>query len=87
MADTPRAQGGVDWDIPSEYPVDESNISLNREDQELLRLWTNGLTAKEIGIRTGKTGKTVSNRLSVLRGMYGEELIPLRKTPTRKDLG
>ncbi len=24
-------------------------------------------------IRTGKTGKTVTNRLSVLRGMYGEE--------------
>ena len=38
-------------------------------------------------IRTGKTGKTVANRLSVLRGMYGEDRIPLRKTPTRKELG
>ncbi len=78
---------GVDRDILGEHPVEESNIFLNREDRELLRLWNNGLTAKEIGIRTAKTGKTVANRLSVLRGMYGEALIPLRKASTRKVLG
>jgi hypothetical protein len=84
---THLTQAEVDWDIPREHPIEESDISLNREDRELLRLWNDGLPAKEIGIRTGKTGKTVSNRLSVLRGMFGEERIPLRKTPTRKELG
>jgi hypothetical protein len=78
---------GADQDIPREHPTKESDITLNKEDQELLRLWNNGLTAKEIGIRTGKMGKTISNRLSVLRGMYGEDHVPLRKTPTRKVLG
>jgi len=78
---------GVDWDIPRDHPAEENDISLTKEDQELLRLWTEGLTAKEIGIRTGKTWKTVSNRLSVLRGMYGENRVPLRKKPTRRDLG
>lgn len=87
LPDTHLKQAEVDRDIPRKHPAQESDISLTREDQELLRLWTGGLTAKEIGMRTGKTGKTVSNRLSVLRGMYGEERIPLRKTPTRKNSG
>ncbi len=87
MPDTHLVQAGVDREVPEKLPMDESYIPLNGEDQELLRLWNNGLTAKEIGIRTGKVGKTISNRLSVLRGMYGEERVPLRKAPTRKDLG
>jgi len=78
---------GADRDIPREHSGEESDISLTKEDQELLRLWADGLTAKEIGMRTKKTGKTISARLSVLRGMYGEDHIPLRKKPTRKDLG
>jgi len=87
LPDTHLAQAEVDRDIPREFPIEEIDIPLNKEDQELLRLWNNGLTAKEIGIRTGKVGKTISNRLSVLRGMYGEERVSLRKAPTRKDLG
>jgi hypothetical protein len=87
LADTPRTQVGGDWDIPRDPPAEESDISLTKENQEILRLWTEGLTAKEIGIRTGKTWKTVANRLSVLRGMYGENRVPLRKKPTRRDLG
>jgi hypothetical protein len=87
LVDTPRGQVGVVWDIPREQPSEVSEFSLNKEDQELLRLWNNGLTAKEIGIRTGKMGKTISNRLSVLRGMYGEERVSFRKIPTRKVLG
>ncbi len=78
---------GVDRDIPRGHPVEESDISLTREDQELPRLWIDGFTAKENGIRTGETGKTVSNRLSILRGMYGGNRIPHRKTPNRKVLG
>ena len=87
MPDTSSAQDEMGWDIPREHPMNESNISFNREDQELLRLWTDGLTAKEIGIRTGKTGKTVTNRLSVLRSLYGKDNVPRRKEPTRKGLG
>jgi hypothetical protein len=85
--DSPQAQVGVGQDMQAQHLAEGKGVSLSREDQELLRLWSAGLTAKEIGMRTGKTGKTVMNRLSVLRGMYGEERIPLRKKPTRKDLG
>ncbi|MDD5368049.1 MAG: hypothetical protein PHQ40_03095 [Anaerolineaceae bacterium] len=87
LPDIHLAQAGVDRDIPKEHPVDKSDIPLSREDQELLRLWNGGLTVKEIGLRIGKADKTVANRLSVLRGMLGEERVRLRKTPTRKDLG
>ena len=86
-ADTLQTQVGVGWGAPREHPVEEIDVPFTRDDQELLRLWADGLTAKEIGMRTGKTGKTVTNRLSVLRRMYGAERIPLRKKPTRKDLG
>ena len=84
LLDTPQTQVVVGWDIPREHPIEKSDIPLNKEDEEMLRLWNDGLTAKEIGFRTGKVGKTISNRLSVLRGMYGEERVPLRKQPTRK---
>lgn len=78
---------GVDRDITRKLPIEERGFSVAREDQELLRLWNDGLTAKEIGMRTRKAVKTISNRLSLLRGMYGEERVPLRKVPTRKRLG
>jgi hypothetical protein len=81
------AQAEVDRDIPREYPMGDSDIPLNRDDQELLRLWSDGLAVKKIGLRIGKADKTVANRLSVLRGMLGEERVPLRKAPTRKGLG
>jgi DNA-binding NarL/FixJ family response regulator len=66
-------------DIPKKHPAKEQDTSLNGDIQELLRLWTAGLTAKEIGQRTGKTEKTILNRLSVLRRAYGEERVPRRK--------
>lgn len=84
LPDIHLAQAEVDRDIPREHSIGDSDISLNRDDQELLRLWNDGRTVKEIGIRIGKAGKTVANRLSVLRGMLGEECVPLRKQPTRK---
>jgi hypothetical protein len=87
QAETPRRQGRVGRDIPREHPAEESDVFLTRENQELLRLWTNGLTAKEIGKRTGKTGKTITNRISVLRSRYGEDRVPLRKEPNQKSLG
>jgi hypothetical protein len=66
-------------DVPKKHPSKERDTSLNGDTQELLRLWTTGLTAKEIGQRTGKTEKTILNRLTVLRKVYGEERVPRRK--------
>lgn len=81
------AQAVVDRDITREHPMGDNDILLNRDDQELLRLWNDGRTVKKIGLRIGKADKTVANRLSVLRGMLGEERVPLRKAPTRRNLG
>jgi hypothetical protein len=66
-------------DIPKKAKSEERDISLHGDNQELLRLWAAGLTAKEIGLRTRKTEKTILNRLTVLRKAYGEELVPRRK--------
>jgi len=85
--DIDPAQAEVDWDIPREQAMGESNTPLNRDDHELLRLWNDGLAVKAIGLRIGKADKTVANRLSFLRGMLGTECVPLRKAPTRKNLG
>jgi hypothetical protein len=87
LPDIHPAKSEVDWDIARKHAMCESDIPLNRDDQELLRLWILGRNAKEIAMRIGKADKTVTNRLSVLRGMLGEERVPLRKAPTRKDLG
>jgi hypothetical protein len=82
--DTRLAQAEVDRDIPRQHPMDDSDIPFTIDDQELLRLWNDGLAVKKIGLRIGKADKTIATRLSVLRGMYGEERVPLRKQPTRK---
>jgi hypothetical protein len=74
-----QLEGENSRDIPKKHPAKERDTSLNGDNQELLRLWTAGLTAKEIGHRIGKTEKTILNRLSVLRRAYGEERVPRRK--------
>jgi len=78
-ADSSQAHDGFDQDTPAKHPAEGNEISLSRENQELLRLWSTGLTAKEIGTRTGKTEKTVLNRLSLLRKEFGQERVPRRK--------
>jgi DNA-binding CsgD family transcriptional regulator len=72
-------EGDKPRDIPKKHRPEERDTSLRGDNQELLRLWLAGLTAKEIGRRTGKTEKTILNRLTVLRRAYGEERIPRRK--------
>ena len=74
-----QPDGEIDRDIPNGLPKEEREISITSVNQELLRLWTAGLTAKEIGLRTGKTEKTILNRLTVLRRIYGEGRVPRRK--------
>ncbi len=63
----------TDRDIPTE------NKALRDDQQELLRLWQSGLTAKEIALRTSKTEKTILNQVTLLRKLHGEELVPRRR--------
>lgn len=50
--------------------------------REIARLWHEGYTAKEIGYRLDRCGKTISNHISNLRSAYGAEVIPYRKKRT-----
>jgi DNA-binding NarL/FixJ family response regulator len=60
-------------DIPRDDPV------LRDDQQELLRLWQSGQTAKVIALRTSKTEKTVLNQLTLLRKSLGKERVPRRR--------
>ena len=62
-----------DRDIPRD------NLVIRDDQQELLRLWQSGQTAKVIALRTSKTEKTVLNQLTLLRKSLGEELVPRRR--------
>jgi len=62
-----------DRDIPRD------NLVLRDDQQEMLRLWQSGQTAKVIALRTSKTEKTVLNQLTLLRKSLGEELVPRRR--------
>ena len=53
--------------------------TLREDQQELLRLWQAGHTAKEIALRTSRTEKTILNQLTLLRKAYGEALVPRRR--------
>ncbi len=66
-------------DIPPLPKSEGRTTPLGKDNQEVLRLWVAGLTAKEIGLRTGKTEKTILNRLAALRKTHGEECVPRRK--------
>jgi DNA-binding NarL/FixJ family response regulator len=63
----------LDRDIPRD------NLVLRDDQQELVRLWQSGQTAKEIALRTSKTEKTILNQLTLLRKSLGEELVPRRR--------
>ena len=69
----PERDNKVGRDIPNERgPL--------REDQQLLvQMWQSGHTAQEIALRTGRSEKTVLNRLTLLRKVHGEDLVPRRK--------
>lgn len=48
--------------------------------QEILRLWHQGLTCEQIAVRVGLTGKTVLNRINKLRNEFGIQIVPYRKS-------
>ncbi|MFQ5796024.1 MAG: helix-turn-helix transcriptional regulator [Candidatus Bipolaricaulia bacterium] len=50
-----------------------------RQDRKLVKLWHDGLPMKKIGKKLGMSPKTVRNRLSELRKIYGEEIVPYRQ--------
>lgn len=74
---TEYRQSEDDREIPQDIPRD--HLTLRDDQQELLRLWQSGQTAKEIALRTSKTEKTVLNQLTLLRKSLGEELVPRRR--------
>ena len=55
-------------------------ITPTQVDEQLLNLWANGYTARQIALHTHRTEKTILNRLSLLRKAYGEQSVPRRKT-------
>jgi DNA-binding CsgD family transcriptional regulator len=68
-----RRRNGKGRDIP------HGEMVLRIDQQELLRLWQAGHTAKEIALRTSKTEKTILNQLTLLRKSLGEEQVPRRR--------
>jgi len=59
--------------------IPRDDLTLRNDQQELLRLWQSGQTAKVIALRTSKTEKTVLNQLTLLRKSLGEERVPRRR--------
>ena len=55
-------------------------------DRMAVELWHRGFSSPEIAYRVGKASKTVTNRLSVLRLRYGDEIIPYDEQRKRKNL-
>ncbi len=48
-------------------------------DRRALRLWWEGLTCPEIGRRLSQAPKTVRNRLTLLRKVYGTDVVPTNR--------
>lgn len=48
-------------------------------DRQLLELWWRGFGADQIGKRFDLTAKRIRNRLSILRGKYGDAIVPYAK--------
>jgi DNA-binding NarL/FixJ family response regulator len=76
-AKSPHKSEKGDDDEDRDIPRD--NLSLRDDQQEMLRLWQSGQTAKVIALRTSKTEKTVLNQLTLMRKSFGEELVPRRR--------
>lgn len=70
----------LSWDIPKDTRVNDRVENLPSPDESLvLNLWAKGFTAKQIALRTGRTEKTILNRLTLMRKTYGEQLVPRRR--------
>jgi hypothetical protein len=66
--------------IPTENrDIDQGDIIPSQDESLVLDLWAKGYTAKQIALRTGRTEKTILNRVTLMRKTYGEQLVPRRK--------
>ena len=67
-------------DIPNDNrDIVQGDYVPSQDESQLLDLWAKGYTAKQIALRTGRTEKTILNRLTLMRKTYGEQLVPRRK--------
>lgn len=78
---TPTGQNGTALGSASQDRPAWEQIRDHNWDQEALQLWWAGYTCPEIGAHLHKAQKTIRGRLSVLRKIYGTDLIP--KHPQR----
>lgn len=49
-------------------------------DRKIVQLWRKRETAAQIGYITGLTSRTVTNKISQLRKLYGRNVVPYKKT-------
>jgi DNA-binding CsgD family transcriptional regulator len=47
--------------------------------RQIVRLWNEHRTCKEISGRVGGTEKTILNRINLLRKQFGPQIVPYRK--------
>ena len=67
-------------DIPNgNRDIDQGEFIPSQDESLVLDLWAKGYTAKQIALRTGRTEKTILNRLTLMRKTYGEYLVPRRR--------
>ena len=68
-------------DIPNNnWDRDHVEYALSQDEGLVVDLWAKGYTAKQIALHTGRTEKTILNRLTMMRRTYGEQLVPRRRT-------
>jgi hypothetical protein len=67
-------------DIPTDNrDIGQLGFHPSQDESLVLDLWGKGYTAKQIALRTGRTEKTILNRLTMMRKTYGEQLVPRRR--------
>jgi DNA-directed RNA polymerase specialized sigma24 family protein len=67
-------------DIPTDNrDIDQAEFYPSQDESLVLDLWGKGYTAKQIAQRTGRTEKTILNRLTLMRKTYGEQIVPRRR--------
>jgi len=59
--------------------IDQGELVPSQDESLVLDLWMKGYTAKQIALQTGRTEKTILNRVTLLRKTYGEQLVPRRR--------
>jgi len=87
LAETQPDSGAVRAEATEQQDIDPwTKISDHGWDRLAVQLLHEGYTSPEIARKTGKeiTAKTVDNRLSQLRALYGTEIVPYRKQGPQK---